>query len=596
MQPPGSDHARQRLRCPLRAGRHGYCVLAGQSRADLQCSIDAVVGERIAVVVGVPPQLQISGHVRHYGSVHSCDVLVVGAGPTGLTLAAFLQRFGVSVRIVDRNDDRAAESRALAVQPRTLEVLQTLGVADELIGRGNPASQLRIHGAGRVAKAQLFDIGIPDTKFPFLLFVSQAETEAVLDEALAAGGCTVERGVELVSYEQSDSGITCSLRHADGEVERVRTRYLAGCDGMNSAVRAAEGIEFLGARYAQTFLLADLEVDGLEAGTVNAFLTAAGPLLFFPLHRPAPWRVIAMRADSSGGDDKDAVLSELQYLTGVASNGRLTLRDPVWTSAFRLQHRAARHYRRGRAFLAGDAAHVHSPVGAQGMNTGMQDAANLAWKLALVCSDRAHPSLLASYDAERRPVGEYVLRFTDRAFSMATSSRPVAQLVRARVAPRLLPLALHLRPGRSVAFRTVSQLSVRYRSSPAVQAGDGASKRSPRPGDRLPDAPVVIDGRSSWLQTELGAPAFHLLLCGPDRWDEASVTALERRYAGLLEVARLDRAPTRGVLYTPDGVALRRLRVNDCATLLVRPDGYLATRTDDAVLDDARRYLQTWLR
>jgi hypothetical protein len=172
----------------------------------------------------------------------------------------------------------------------------------------------------------------------------------------------------------------------------------------------------------------------------------------------------------------------------------------------------------------------------------------------------------------------------------------VAQLVRAHVAPRLLPLALHLRPGRTAAFRTVSQLGVRYRSSPAVQAGDGGSRRTPRPGDRLPDAPVVIDGRSSWLQTELAAPAFHLLLCGPDRWDGGSVTGLVNRYAGVLGVARLDRAPTRGVLYTPDGVALRRLRVSDCATLLVRPDGYLATRTDDAILDDARRYLQTWLR
>jgi 2-polyprenyl-6-methoxyphenol hydroxylase-like FAD-dependent oxidoreductase len=528
--------------------------------------------------------------------VRTCDVLVVGAGPSGLTLAAFLQHWGVSVRIIDRSVDRVAESRALAVQPRTLELLQALGLADHLITRGNPATQLRIHGAGRVAKAQLFDIGVSDTRFPFLLFVSQAETEAVLEEALTSAGCAVERGVQLVSYEQSDSGIVCSLRHPDGTLEQVRARYLGGCDGMNSTVRTAEGIEFVGARYPQAFLLADLEVDGLEAGTVNAFLTAAGPLLFFPLHRPASWRVIAMRPDPGGGDDRTAVLSELHSLTDIASNGRLTLHDPVWTSAFRLQHRAAKQYRRGRAFLAGDAAHVHSPVGAQGMNTGMQDAANLAWKLGLVCLDRAHPSLLASYDAERRPVGEYVLRFTDRAFSVATSRQPVAQLVRAQVAPRLLPLALHLRPGRTAAFRTVSQLGVRYRSSPAVQAGDGGSRRTPRPGDRLPDAPVVIDGRSSWLQTELAAPAFHLLLCGPDRWDGGSVTGLVNRYAGVLGVARLDRAPTRGVLYTPDGVALRRLRVSDCATLLVRPDGYLATRTDDAILDDARRYLQTWLR
>jgi 2-polyprenyl-6-methoxyphenol hydroxylase-like FAD-dependent oxidoreductase len=526
-----------------------------------------------------------------------CDVLVVGAGPTGLALAAALRAFGASLRVVDAAADRVHESRALGMQPRTLEVLRSFGVDADLIARGNPAVRLRISAGGRTAHTPLFDIGAEDTAFPFLLFVSQAETEAVLADHLAAHAVDVERGVTFESFQQDgDEALRCSLRRADGTGEVVRARYLVGCDGVHSTVREQAGIPFLGGRYPQTFLLADLAADGLEAGTVNAYLGPDGPLFFFPLGHPAPWRLIAMRPRTGAETGPEEVtVAELQQASDLAAGGAVRVRDPVWTSVFRVHHRAASRYRAGRVFVAGDAAHVHSPAGAQGMNTGIQDAVNLGWKLGLVCRRGWPEVLLDSYDAERRPVGEFVLRFTDRAFAVVTSAHPLVRAVRTQVVPRVLPVALRFRAGRRLAFRTVSQLGIRYRHSPAVDASR-RGRRGPRPGDRLPDARVQRGGVETWLQEALTAPAFHLLLCGPaEVWDQAAVEDLRRRHEPLLVVRRL--APADGRTSTAEdlvdtaGVALSRLRVRGAAHLVVRPDGHIAYRADDGDVSGAARYL-----
>jgi 2-polyprenyl-6-methoxyphenol hydroxylase-like FAD-dependent oxidoreductase len=304
------------------------------------------------------------------------DVLVVGAGPTGLALAAQLRAFGATLRIVDRQLDRVHESRALAVQPRTLEIFRGLGVAQELVALGNNAVRVELHAGGRVVPVQLFGFGLDDTAFPFLLFVSQAETEAVLNDHLAARGVPVERGVELLAFQADQDGVTCTLRHRDGQTEQARDCYLVGCDGAGSTVRRGAGIPFVGGAYPQTFTLADLEVDGgLDRDTAYAFIGAVGILFFFPLGRAANWRLLGMHPTLSGsrGAPERPTLAELQALSDAFSGGALRLRDPAWLAYFRLQHRHATRYRAGRIFLAGDAAHVHSPAGAQGMNDGGKD-------------------------------------------------------------------------------------------------------------------------------------------------------------------------------------------------------------------------------
>jgi hypothetical protein len=287
-------------------------------------------------------------------------------------------------------------------------------------------------------------------------------------------------------------------------------------------------------------------------------------------------------------------------MSDLATGGQVRVRDPVWTSVFHVHHRGVTRYRSGRVFVAGDAAHVHSPAGAQGMNTGIQDSVNLGWKLALVCHGRSPEALLDSYDAERRPVGEFVLRFTDRAFTVVTSASPLLRAVRANALPRLLPLALRFRTARRLAFRTVSQLGIRYRNSPAVQSAR-RFQRGPRPGDRLPDARISRGGVQTWLQEAVSAPTFHLLSCGPgDGRTDEDVEALRSRYAPLVTVHRLtaeNTSPSTGEDHLVDafGEALRRLRVRGRAHLVVRPDGHIGARADGGDLTGVEEYLARWL-
>lgn len=502
----------------------------------------------------------------------SLDVLVVGAGPTGLALAAQLHAYGARFRIIDRHLDRARESRALAIQPRTLEALSPFGVTDELVARGNPAVQLRMHLPGRTVRLPLFDIGVADTPYPFLLFLSQAETESVLGGHLAAAGTTVERGTELLDMTAENAYAACRLRHQGGGEEKVTARYVVGCDGAHSTVRDRAGIAFEGYAYPQTFVLADLEVDGLEKGAAHAYLTEAGVLFFFPLVSPANWRMLAMRPPGETDAESPVELGQLGAIVDRYVSDRLHLRDPVWMTDFKIHNRGAKNYRAGHVFLAGDAAHIHSPAGAQGMNTGIQDSLNLGWKLALVCRDAAPDALLDTYESERAPVGRNVLRFTDRAFTIATSRNPLLKLARAHVAPRLAPPALRLPFLRAAAFRTVSQLAIHYRRSLATTEGPHSPRHGPRAGDRLPDSPGDLHAMTA-------APGYHLLLCGRQVWDTDGIAAATSGRDRLLHVHTLGTSgPWRGITHC-----------------LVRPDGYIGYRSGGTDLTGLLGYLDRWL-
>ncbi|MFU8875371.1 FAD-dependent monooxygenase [Micromonospora sp. SL4-19] len=513
------------------------------------------------------------------------EVLVIGAGPTGLAMAAQLAALGVRVRVVDRALDRAHESRALAIQPRTLEVLAGLGVTDQLVAEGNRAVRICLHAHNRQQAVPLFDLGLQDTPYPYLLMLSQAETERILGERLAAAGVPVERGVELAGLDRTGDAPVATLRHRDGRDEQLPTRFVVGCDGAHSTVRQLTGIGFEGGTYPQTFVLADLEVDGVDSDAAHAFLAGQGMLLLFPLGHPATWRLLAMRPSTDQTPPGvPLTLDEVQNLADNYTGATLRLHHPVWMTNFRLHHRAATRYRSGPVFLAGDAAHIHSPVGAQGMNSGIQDAVNLSWKISQALRGNTDPALLDSYEAERAPVGRMVLRFTDRAFTAATSTSPLARFTRTRIAPVLMPAVLTPRRVRATAFRTMAQLNIGYRHSPLSAQGPAAPRTGPRAGDRLPDAPAS----GTTLHELTAPPGWHLLLCGPPAaWPPGPIARLTR--ARQVTVHRLTSAD--------DGPALHRLGLAPgmAGLCLVRPDGHIGYRSGGGDLTGLAVYLRRWL-
>jgi hypothetical protein len=357
----------------------------------------------------------------------------------------------------------------------------------------------------------------------------------------------------------------------------------------------------------RTFALGDVEAEGLlEPNAINSFAGRGGVALFLPLGRPTTWRVIAMAAGnqaerqprSSSGITSEIQLSELQALVDLPTEGTVRLSNPAWLTRFHLHHRQTVTYRVGNVFLAGDAAHIHSPVGGQGMNTGIQDAWNLGWKIGLVARDLAYDRLLDTYDAERWPVGQFLLRYTDRLFSTLTramSDHPLATWARRVVVPHVVPHLFSSRAVRRTAFAFVSELGIRYRKSPAVAEVEARPQAGPRAGDRLPDAEILVNGHATYLQDAVAGPRHALLLCGdPRSWDPVGLDQLRKRYGKVVMTHWLSTTGADGSLRDRNGNAFLRLGVRDAAQYLVRPDGYIALRSAGRTFEPLDRYLAGW--
>lgn len=518
------------------------------------------------------------------------DVLVIGAGPTGLTLGLELCARGIDCRVIDKAEVASDKSRALAVQARTLELLDKRGAAADLVARGREGMHIELFVRRRKAfEARFGDIGVDDTRFPFVLFVSQAETEDVLHRHLVQAGGRVERGVAATAIHAEGDAVLVELRRGDA-IEKVRARYVVGCDGAHSIVRRSAGLRFEGAAYEQDFVLADVAIDwAMPDGHLAFFLGDEGLLVAFPFRERGLHRLIASRAAGSAAD-AEPTLAELQALVDQMSPIAARLHDPRWLARFRLHHRGVDRYREGRIFVAGDAAHIHSPAGGQGMNTGIQDAWNLGWKLALVLEGRAPDALLDSYHAERHPVGQRLLSFTDRLFTLASSRNRLLVALRNALAPVIVPQVIGRAALRRRAFRFVSQLAIKYPDSPIVaqrtDGADAAFRAGPRAGARAPDGPLAGGGT---LLEKLGGTSHHLLVFGGMAASEVTVpaamtAALSARGRDFAAVHRIvGRAPPGGgdVLVDESGVTHRRYGLEGPGHYLIRPDGYIAFRAPD---------------
>jgi 2-polyprenyl-6-methoxyphenol hydroxylase-like FAD-dependent oxidoreductase len=507
------------------------------------------------------------------------DALVVGAGPTGLTLALELARRGLAVRVVDRATGRPIDkSRAVAVQARTLEILDQLGLAEEAHRRGvvNPALNLLLPSGRRVRIP--FDpapeIGTP---WPEILMLPQESDEEMLAGALAEHGVGVERGVELTGFDQSEDGVRCTVRSERGDREEiVEAAWLLGCDGTHSAVREAAGITFDGDTYDDRCLLGEVQVDGVfPAGEISICPRRRGVLAAFPVPGERRFRIIVVLPGRTGqATDGPLELDEFRGVVRDLLGQPLSIEQTFLLSRYQLHHRIASRFRAGRVFLAGDAAHIHSPAGGQGMNTGIQDAWNLGWKLAAVHRGRMEPWVLDTYESERRPVAERLLGFTDRLFGVVAGHGLVSGTVR-RVAPTLAARAFGWKRVQRRIVGFVSQLRIRYPDSAlSLQVGT-APAGAIRPGDRAPDG-LLEDG--SQLFRHLGTTHV-LLLFG-------ATEALRRRIDGSLDRHRPVVQPVEG-----SGELAEAYGASQGAALLLRPDGHVAVRWDPLDLDAIGREL-----
>ena len=414
------------------------------------------------------------------------DVLIVGAGPTGLVLALWLTKLGVKVRIIDKTAEPGATSRALAVQARTLELYRQLDLTAAVIAEGHQVPAVNLWVKGEAAARLSFEsVGSRLTPYPFLHIFPQDQHERLLIERLQALGIAVERRTELVRFTDEGNSTTARLRGPDGQEHECKASYIAGCDGARSIVRDIIGTGFPGGTYRQIFYVADVEAAGPALnGELHVDLDEADFLGVFPLAGQGRARLIgtvrderADRADSLTFEDiSDRAITHL----------KVQVTKVNWFSTYHVHHRVTQHFRKGRAFLLGDAAHIHSPAGGQGMNTGIGDAINLAWKLAAVVARRAPNALLDSYEAERIGFARRLVATTDRVFSFATSQGKIADFLRTRLAPILIPRAVAFEPVREFMFRTVSQIKLNYRGGP-LSCGLAGHVHG---GDRLPWAPA----------------------------------------------------------------------------------------------------------
>jgi len=447
----------------------------------------------------------------------NAEVLVVGAGPTGLMLANELARRGVRAQIIDRHSGPAQQSRAMAVQARTLEIYSKLGIAEHALARGKRGNGANMWANGRrTARIPLGEIGRDVSPFPYVLMLGQDENERIMGDRLSDWGASVQWNTELVAITQEPGHVTATLRQPDGSSRKVAVAYVAGCDGGRSAVRELSGITFPGAPYEQVFFVADTEATGpMVQEELNVYLWRDGFHLFFPMRGTDRWRVIGILPKNLRARD-NLRFEEVIPVVRQEAGAELSFKSCSWFSTYRIHHRCAERFRDRRCFLLGDAAHVHSPAGGQGMNTGLQDAYNLAWKLALVIRGRADAALLDTYEAERIPVARRLLNTTDRAFRLLVSESGFAGLFRTRIVARVAAFAMTIERARRFAFRTISQTGIRYRTSPLWRTLAGLRDDGPRAGDRFPWLRLGFqaDGAVEDVFQKLDDTRFNLLVVG----------------------------------------------------------------------------------
>ena len=496
------------------------------------------------------------------------QVLIVGAGPTGLVLALFLAKAGVTPRIIDKNSGPGQASRAMAVQARTLEFYRQLGFAEEVVSRGIPIESIDLRAHGKViSEIKIADFGGGLSPYPFVLSFPQDDHERLLVVQLQAAGVEVEWDTELLELHETPDDVRATLRHKNGTEEDCAAGYLCGCDGARSTVRRDLQLGFAGGTYDKTYFVADVEATG-EAATGHSFSLCLGErdfLIVLPVRSTGMNRLIGIVPEELK-DQEEVTFEDIRTSAEGAANIRVQAVN--WFSTYKVHHRVADHFRRGRVFVAGDAGHIHSPVGGQGMNTGIGDAVNLSWKLAAVVRGRADASLLDTYEPERIAFARALVATTDKLFQLMTGPGAGRRLFREALMPHLAPFALGFPGVRTAAFRLVSQTRINYHQS-ALSSGAAGGVQG---GDRLP-----------WVTLRGGGDNFAPLQSldwQAHVYGEPSQTLGEAARGAGLALYSFERTER-----------MEEAGLGRDALYLVRPDGYVALADPAQDADRLRAYL-----
>jgi 2-polyprenyl-6-methoxyphenol hydroxylase-like FAD-dependent oxidoreductase len=502
------------------------------------------------------------------------DVLIVGAGPTGLAFACQLIRYGVDFVIIDKKETTTPHSKAIGVQARTLEIYEQFGLAEKLIADGAVVGRTRLLVGGEVrGGAELAEFGKGMSPYPFLLIVEQGIHERHLHDIFRSNNMDVHWQTELQSFEQNDAGVSCSVRSDSGETKTIDSKFVVACDGASSSIRQDLGLTFRGGTLERLFYVADVRIDwGFSHEALHVCLSQNTITAFFPMPGEQRWRIVGTFPEGHEKDESEILYEEIERQIIKDTELELDITDVNWFSVYKVHSRAVNKFSKGRIFLAGDSAHIHSPAGAQGMNTGIQDGYNLAWKLAMVLKRGASTEILNTYNEERLPNARRLLRTTDRFFQFGSSPTWYISFLRTKIFPRVAKFALNLRPIQRFIFPTVSQIGINYRGS---SISENVGNLSVKAGDRMPY--FLVDGKS--IYDRIREPSFHLLI-----FEDGSSpsTAMGTELDGLADVHVLPLYPNvAGIFGT-----------RQAFTILLRPDNYIAYVAPGTEVDGAKNYLK----
>ena len=507
------------------------------------------------------------------------EILIVGAGPTGLSLACQLIRYGIDFVILDKKEGVTPYSKAIGVHARTLEIYEQMDLARSAVEQGTIAGKARLLVAGEVrGEIDFSEIGKGFSAYPFVLLLEQSKNEKLLYEYLQTHGKEVDWNTELESFEQTDSGVTARVKTANGDTQTITAKYLAGCDGPRSVVRHSLGLEFGGSTFERMFYVADAQVDWeFTHDALHICLAKESFAVFFPLKGEKRYRIVGVFPEEFAKAEGDVLYEEIEARVRQLAQFELDIHDVEWFSTYKVHTRHAARFSAGRCFLAGDAAHIHSPAGAQGMNTGIQDAYNLAWKLALVMHAAAGEGLLDTYNEERLENAKNLLRTTDRMFQIVASDEWWLSLLRTNVFPPVAGYILGLDTVRNFIFPMLSQTGINYRhSSLSRHAGDEDFRV--KAGDRMPY--VVLDGTS--IYDRLRQPKFHLLAFS----NEDRELSADNEHGGLIDFHRLKFNDEIAEAFGADRPFI----------VLLRPDNYIGFITGRISFAEVEKYLHAFVQ